>query len=155
MSLSAPKQQLSAASDRKASCKFHPRMCGEHLRHTWATWQYCGSSPRVRGTRYRPGGSRPGERFIPACAGNTWVKPYRKPPRPVHPRVCGEHPTTPLSGSGFCGSPPRVRGTRPPERGYDGNRGFIPACAGNTKPLTFRTSRSWVHPRVCGEHSSC
>ena len=34
---------------------------------------------------------RLGERFIPACAGNTpcqWAQPT---PRTVHPRVCGEH----------------------------------------------------------------
>ena len=31
--------------------------------------------------------------------------------------------------------------------------GIIPACAGNTPRTESSRSRSWDHPRVCGEHS--
>ena len=110
----------------------HPRVCGE-LRYQGTTLRAkSGSSPRVRGTRQpqhrdsatasvhprvcgelarrdRPG--RHGERFIPACAGNsappapqnrssagssprvrgTPARPGAWPGRAaVHPRVCGE-----------------------------------------------------------------
>ena len=132
-----------------------------------------GSSPRVRGTRIgvqevRVGlavhprvcgelpveleRARPEQRFIPACAGNSKIRPTRWAPASVHPRVCGE----------------LLLDVR-----YDGRVGrFIPACAGNsghfevtmtsdvgssprvrgTRRVGGRTDRRRaVHPRVCGE----
>ena len=52
----------------------HPRVCGEHALATAAAENVNGSSPRVRGTRRVQGGAPPGNRFIPACAGNTSAK---------------------------------------------------------------------------------
>src|SRR4051794_12206490 len=54
---------------------------------TWAP----GSSPHARGTHGTAGSYTIGERFIPACAGNTTgtVAPVVTPA--VHPRMRGEH----------------------------------------------------------------
>ena len=70
-------------------------------------------------------------RFIPACAGNSATAAPRRPGAPVHPRVCGELPST------GCGIGERRR--------------FIPACAGNSRYLLPLASAQAVHPRVCGE----
>ena len=69
----------------------HPRMCGEHEYTMYSVNAVAGSSPHVRGTRQRVRGGHRELRFIPACAGNTWIRAIRKFGRPVHPRMCGEH----------------------------------------------------------------
>ena len=69
----------------------HPRMCGEHRTTHPSDPTKWGSSPHVRGTRFRadlvPGA--PG--IIPACAGNTLLSPAVAILRRDHPRMCGEH----------------------------------------------------------------
>ena len=47
-----------------------------------------------------------------------------------------------------------MRGTLPVSPPLCRSRRFIPACAGNTRNLARTTSRSSVHPRLCGEHTS-
>ena len=131
----------------------HPRVCGEHTRGKFGDATTVGSSPRVRGTRRSQ-------------------RPHRQP-GPVHPRVCGEHAfarpalriqtrfipacagnTFAYVGSGWdwCGSSPRVRGTREFSTLDCETDRFIPACAGNTTTGRPLSCRSTVHPRVCGEH---
>ena len=69
----------------------HPRVCGEHPTRTEPTSTSWGSSPRMRGTRFRadlvPG--TPG--IIPAYAGNTCGYRLVEASDGDHPRVCGEH----------------------------------------------------------------
>ena len=151
----------------------HPRVCGEHWTDGQAATDVDGSSPRVRGTPRRRvatqavapvhprvcgehvlvGSAMDGRgRFIPACAGNTPSTRWPRGATAVHPRVCGEHGAMRLSTSAANGSSPRVRGTRPASPSASAWRGFIPACAGNTR-FSVRCSRTMtVHPRVCGEH---
>ena len=69
----------------------HPRVCGEHPKVNGATLRSFGSSPRVRGTRPERHCGVQGQRFIPACAGNTVNAPVFRAFMSVHPRVCGEH----------------------------------------------------------------
>ena len=89
----------------------HPRVCGEQVKHDEVPQYYSGSSPRVRGTVNLLRGEREPERFIPACAGNSFCR-HRKPPhRPVHPRVCGEQHLGAVLLTVLFGSSPRVRGT--------------------------------------------
>ena len=114
--------------------------------------KFDGSSPRVRGTPspertwlaaptvhprvcgeldgYRANLKRL-PRFIPACAGNSWVM------------------QSPIAWTG--GSSPRVRGTRRRNRHPVKDRRFIPACAGNSRAAYAGRYRNPVHPRVCGE----
>ena len=152
----------------------HPRVCGELVVAHTANLRGNGSSPRVRGTRRRCATSRPGRRFIPACAGNSGRSTGCRQAAPVHPRVCGELMRAFRPAAIACGSSPRVRGTlapdcrpllhnrfipacagnsRPPLRPPLSGRRFIPACAGNSGAPRRRRRRRSVHPRVCGELS--
>ena len=70
----------------------HPRVCGELDGVKRRKRDLHGSSPRVRGTRRARHADGVGERFIPACAGNS-----------------GNPVPFPF---GYNGSSPRVRGTR-------------------------------------------
>ena len=49
----------------------HPRVCGKHDNPKGVNRDYYGSSPRVRGTPREAYELETGNRFIPACAGNT------------------------------------------------------------------------------------
>jgi len=130
----------------------HPRGRGEHRGHHLRPARDRGSSPRARGTQ---GGSLRGqrrERFIPAGAGNTGRRPTQEFSFPVHPRGRGEHHTIPLQASAMAGSSPRARGTLAMAQHVRAFHRFIPAGAGNTRPLPpARTTRP-VHPRGRGEH---
>ena len=118
---------------RRDPAAVHPRVCGEHRFHRFLKSFHCGSSPRVRGTHIYPRPEKRGDRFIPACAGNTGDEHVVLREVPVHPRVCGEHSRCRRFRRHSPGSSPRVRGTlrtpRPP------------------------SAPSTVHPRVCGEHT--
>ena len=89
----------------------HPRVCGEHWDLSGWVLHWCGSSPRVRGTRREYPRDGRADRFIPACAGNTLATVSYDFPEPVHPRVCGEHKTLTVGCHQQRGSSPRVRGT--------------------------------------------
>ena len=54
----------------------HPRLCGEHLPRRTLPRYPPGSSPPVRGTLCGTPYNTIAERFIPACAGNTYATPY-------------------------------------------------------------------------------
>ena len=89
----------------------HPRVCGEH-HHRINLCSFClGSSPRMRGTHpaHRTKERRRG--IIPAYAGNTAPLILRLPLIRDHPRVCGEHFSTPRLSFRREGSSPRMRGT--------------------------------------------
>ncbi len=137
----------------KALATVHPRGCGEHLTKDGPVEAVYGSSPRVRGTRRVKGGDSPGQRFIPAGAGNTAVRARRRCWRAVHPRGCGEHPAAGARPAVFTGSSPRVRGTLALQgRDVAGVR-FIPAGAGNTPPpFNQSTAKYGSSPRVRGTH---
>ncbi len=106
----------------------------------------------MRGTRRRVNRQLHWQRFIPACAGNTWSGGCGADTPAVHPRVCGEHPFRPRNHHLQPGSSPRVRGTQQRHGDRHRNRRFIPACAGNTTTSAPAAPTSAVHPRVCGEH---
>ena len=73
-----------------ASAPVHPRVCGELMPRTPRAKSSSGSSPRVRGTQHRLARQRHAHRFIPACAGNSWLERPAERRKTVHPRVCGE-----------------------------------------------------------------
>ena len=110
----------------------HPRVCGEHSISASRMGWFLGSSPRVRGTLVGSGMSRDAGGIIPACAGNTAGRSRRVGGIGDHPRVCGEHQLHNLCDGYTKGSSPRVRGTPRYMAHLLGQRGIIPACAGNT-----------------------
>ena len=136
----------------RASIAVHPRVCGEHALVHRGEDHPDGSSPRVRGTPFRELIRMDGDRFIPACAGNTSRHVEGIERQAVHPRVCGEHASSGYMSSGVTGSSPRVRGTLAERYAEFRPIRFIPACAGNTASARPPTVESRVHPRVCGEH---
>ena len=127
-------------------------MCGEHNNCRPLATAVPGSSPRVRGTLQLNARRARVRRFIPACAGNTTPAALGTCRLTVHPRVCGEHTANPPSPLNSAGSSPRVRGTHPPGHRERAPQRFIPACAGNTRPVARCAAQGPVHPRVCGEH---
>ncbi len=133
----------------------HPRVCGEHWVSQEGRNGFVGSSPRMRGTHEDAQNYRQQPRFIPAYAGNTSVYAGGLAGSAVHPRVCGEHNVLMTPMDKHCGSSPRMRGTLPSLRRRAFPRRFIPAYAGNTPHRTAHPQCLSVHPRVCGEHSSC
>ncbi len=89
----------------------HPHVCGEHKDAEGPFNHFGGSSPRVWGTWHGADAGDLYQRFIPTCVGNITCAPWKRPKKPVHPHVCGEH----CDGGGVFGdvygSSPRVWGT--------------------------------------------
>ena len=89
----------------------HPRVCGEQSKTKQSITPNRGSSPRVRGTGVPNLPDLSSQRFIPACAGNSYVAKVLGISSTVHPRVCGEQDSWLLGTINSLGSSPRVRGT--------------------------------------------
>ena len=70
----------------------------------------------------------------------------------VHPRAGGEHHWQMKDDDVDVGSSPRGRGTHGLAYVRRAGRRFIPARAGNTRPLSAPARSSPVHPRAGGEH---
>ena len=131
--------------------RVHPRGCGEADRLDVALPRLQGPSPRVRGSlageteRCIRSGSIPAGagKPSPCRQGSLWFR--------VHPRGCGEVPSTCSWSYASLGPSPRVRGSPAPTEERGGRLGSIPAGAGkpNIRSVAFVNMR--VHPRGCGE----
>ncbi len=88
----------------------HPRACGEYRVSRLRGRPVGGSPPRLRGIRDSPPRAFASRRFTPAPAGNTRGSRSPSPPRPVHPRACGEYKRATSHPTCSGGSPPRLRG---------------------------------------------
>ena len=128
-------------------------MCGEHGMFQTFPNMTPGSSPHVRGAHFWCVGGIHYEGIIPACAGSTCVCRGRRGPNRDHPRMCGEHLTTPRQCGKSTGSSPHVRGAPQDYVSRYGHRGIIPACAGSTRLQRYQRGRCRDHPRMCGEHA--
>ncbi len=101
----------SATRRPQACAAVHPRARGEHLGRLGCQLGPGGSSPRSRGTPGQLPEGRPGQRFIPALAGNTQEHGQDPQGEAVHPRARGEHGAVPMMPMTADGSSPRSRGT--------------------------------------------
>ena len=131
----------------------HPRACGEHVGSVVHRVEHLGSSPRLRGTHFRPRSASGRCGIIPALAGNTTSAARQVPQSRDHPRACGEHNRSLSTTRFFTGSSPRLRGTRRRLHARGLGIGIIPALAGNTSHGSGQANRPWDHPRACGEHN--
>ena len=95
-------------------------------------WSSPGSSPHTRGARHDVVVWLVHVGIIPAYAGSTHGRGFRRQSRRDHPRIRGEH--------------------RGRARVYPISSRIIPAYAGSTCPRTFQTLDSRDHPRIRGEH---
>ena len=68
-----------------------------------------------------------------------------------HPRACGEKAPRKLIGVVSLGSPPRMRGKESATQTLYGITRITPAHAGKSPLCYTYFSRSWDHPRACGE----
>ena len=107
----------------------------------------------MRGTQHATSFLRVAAGIIPAYAGNTTSKVKDKHLWRDHPRVCGEHSSSPWMLSEATGSSPRMRGTRYDAEKQKLTQRIIPAYAGNTPYEPPCDCGAWDHPRVCGEHA--
>ena len=132
----------------------HPRACGENARILSRTQWTRGSSPRVRGKPIEQQFLRARVGLIPARAGKTPSTTSPKKARPAHPRACGENIKTTAPPAIEAGSSPRVRGKLPARSVHVPAPGLIPARAGKTPTSPPDRTRSWAHPRACGENDA-
>ena len=129
----------------------HPRGCGESSFGFQEWIQAWGPSPRVRGILLEGDAHQRRAGSIPAGAGNPPDARSSTAATAVHPRGCGESPHRPRRPPGASGPSPRVRGILRRRGAGPGERGSIPAGAGNPSSGATCRRRSWVHPRGCGE----
>ena len=114
----------------------HPRWRGEHMVLARPGRLIIGSSPLARGTLFGCLGQVAVRRFIPAGAGNTWLRSSCLPQCTVHPRWRGEHWRLAESFFVHRGSSPLARGTQVGPFSIFNTPRFIPAGAGNTQPCS-------------------
>ena len=137
----------------KARPPVHPHGCGEHKMPLGSCCSYCGSSPRVWGTRLHQEAAGYNSRFIPTGVGNTWEWRASRRWNAVHPHGCGDHQLEMMSETLSGGSSPRVWGTPVPRSKKRDHCRFIPTGVGNTRAICVRVRVKPVHPHGCGEHS--
>ena len=128
-------------------------MRGEHLLSRCVSNDMRGSSPHARGARGRVLMARRIPGIIPACAGSTRRRTFRRPASRDHPRMRGEHLRSCSSMRLSTGSSPHARGARLRAQVHRRRVGIIPACAGSTTGATSATASMRDHPRMRGEHA--
>ena len=133
-----------------AAEKVYPRVCGGTSTSIAMTDESAGLSPRVRGNQRPHGAGGPGNRSIPACAGEPRIRFPVCVYGAVYPRVCGGTTWRAWMLRLICGLSPRVRGNLPIHNRDTVHTGSIPACAGEPRLLRLIRGRSRVYPRVCG-----
>ncbi len=148
--------------------RFIPRSRGEHVGCKLRVERIDGLSPLARGTlrlqrrdvvlaRGTPvlGAAQLNEsRFIPARAGNTQIRTRYFCDLSVYPRSRGEHLPDGTKFGGQTGLSPLARGTRLSGIRFESFHRFIPARAGNTKPILMLAGKNTVYPRSRGEHTT-
>ena len=131
----------------------HPRGCGEHPAGHYPTGRAGGSSPRMRGALGNGLLHCVQAGIIPADAGSTWSRSWRRRLLWDHPRGCGEHECVMIDNIVVCGSSPRMRGALDTKHQKLKGTGIIPADAGSTSSDDWKALPGWDHPRGCGEHA--
>ena len=110
----------------------HPRACGANSIVLLTALGGGGSSPRVRGKRWRRSGFPRRVRIIPARAGQTSKMPLMVNRYSDHPRACGANSRAFIRFCAVSGSSPRVRGKPGQSDRRHPQHRIIPARAGQT-----------------------
>ncbi|KFI72987.1 hypothetical protein BMIN_0699 [Bifidobacterium minimum] len=142
--------QTDRARAHRAHDADHPRECGANLGIGYESQYNRGSSPRVRGKRWKVVSEDSANRIIPASAGQTHMVGLMYGRSTDHPRECGANCFLPSRTELHKGSSPRVRGKPDAVGSSDGRTGIIPASAGQTGILGNGTAHLTDHPRECG-----
>ena len=129
----------------------HPRACGEQQYLLTSSVLPFGSSPRVRGAGTWEYAAIYHSRIIPARAGSRRSTSRPSSRAADHPRACGEQASWCAPSLVVPGSSPRVRGAATSPSSGETYPRIIPARAGSSTNSSRGASRSWDHPRACGE----
>ncbi len=127
-----------------------PRVCGAAVRAAFSGVELTGRSPRVRGSQTSGHNLLRCVGSIPACAGQPGPRARAARVHRVDPRVCGAAVSLEELARARAGRSPRVRGSPHVRRAGHGDRGSIPACAGQPLQALPRSRGPRVDPRVCG-----
>ena len=146
--------QESASTRAEYARAIHPRVCGGNAAAALGIPSNAGTSPRVRGKHLENGLGVGHNRYIPACAGETYPLLGWQIRCRVHPRVCGGNDIVGLGLEPVRGTSPRVRGKHLGAVSVDQTQRYIPACAGETVGAEPSPRQKGVHPRVCGGNLS-
>ena len=111
-----------------------------------------GSSPHTRGALPVAGVWICGVRIIPAYAGSTVGRRWRRRWRPDHPRIRGEHVADCAFAVALAGSSPHTRGALGRGPASSCLPRIIPAYAGSTGSGSVEPPSAADHPRIRGEH---
>ena len=90
----------------------HPRIRGEHRMKVFTSRGVQGSSPHTRGAQAGHSLAAGDARIIPAYAGSTPIRTPASRSREDHPRIRGEHRSTPCFFRRLSGSSPHTRGAQ-------------------------------------------
>ena len=130
----------------------HPRIRGEHGYEVITPVRTTGSSPHTRGAHDPVEVDVHAVRIIPAYAGSTVGRRWRRRWRPDHPRIRGEHQHPKLPEVNPAGSSPHTRGALIDRLRDEIADRIIPAYAGSTSPAPAGQGPAPDHPRIRGEH---
>ena len=128
----------------------HPRSRGVYRWVSWSWRCWGGSSPLARGLRYRPCGSGPGDRIIPARAGFTACRGGRAAGPWDHPRSRGVYSPIHPPIHTHMGSSPLARGLLGAAGAFRSRGRIIPARAGFTLFTIYCAYSRRDHPRSRG-----
>ena len=90
-------------------------------------------------------------RITPAYAGKSSRIPRLHLRERDHPRLCGEKNAHMALITTFGGSPPPMRGKAGSHLQFPHQHRITPAYAGKRQYRQLPLSKSWDHPRLCGE----
>ena len=127
-------------------------MHGEHSKGSGSFGGVEGSSPYARGARSKARATAATIGIIPVCTGSTRPAPMAGRAEWDHPRMHGEHSTTPGRRLPETGSSPYARGAPSGTQPALSGPGIIPVCTGSTHLRSFALSSPRDHPRMHGEH---
>ena len=128
----------------------HPRSRGVYMTHNPRSPQALGSSPLARGLPALCVGRTCISRIIPARAGFTCERSFRKPAFTDHPRSRGVYGGYPHTDHVEMGSSPLARGLQLSAAILFPSSGIIPARAGFTLREKFFFDCGEDHPRSRG-----
>ena len=127
-----------------------PARAGEPTDNTAAIYTDAGLSPRVRGNLPRSPAHRDRSRSIPARAGEPGRSVIGSIHDEVYPRACGGTASSGIRYQPLVGLSPRVRGNLGDTVIVEGEKGSIPARAGEPWPVLGGYKPYGVYPRACG-----
>ena len=131
----------------------YPHSRGENATGMGTDIVGAGSSPLTRGKHSSCALLRHDAGLIPAHAGKTWGRTWRKPGSRANPRSRGENGRRTPAGRCSAGSSPLTRG-KPTSGSSAGERErLIPAHAGKTVDRAHARGAVRAHPRSRGENA--